>query len=92
MKIDDKIAINAFKQDKESHIKINNDICKEQCREKYCLYVCPADLYSYNEEVDEVQVEFSGCLECGTCMVACKYRAIKWNYPTGGYGIQYRYG
>jgi ferredoxin like protein len=37
-------------------------------------------------------VEFAGCLECGTCMVACIYGSIKWHYPRSGYGVQYRYG
>ncbi len=48
--------------------------------------------YSYNEALDEIVVEFAGCLECGTCMVACQEGAIDWAYPKGEFGVQYRYG
>jgi heterodisulfide reductase subunit C len=26
-------------------------------------------------------VEFAGCLQCGTCMIACVYGSVKWKYP-----------
>jgi len=91
MDMKSKLAINAFKNDKESHIKINQTICK-QCKERFCLYICPGHLYTLNEETSEVQVEFAGCLECGSCQMACVYKAIEWNYPKGDFGIQYRYG
>jgi ferredoxin like protein len=37
-------------------------------------------------------VEFAGCLECGTCMIACIYGSVKWKYPKSGFGVQYRCG
>jgi ferredoxin like protein len=92
MRIDEKLAIDAFKTDKESHIKINHEICRSKCKVKYCLFICPGHLYSYNEETDEVVVEFAGCLECGTCKVACIEDAIDWTYPKGEFGVQYRFG
>jgi ferredoxin like protein len=92
MKIDEKLAIDAFKTDKESHIKIDQAICRSKCRVRYCLFVCPGHLYSYDKERDEMLVEFAGCLECGTCRVACIESAIDWVYPRGEYGVQYRCG
>ena len=92
MKIEEKLAIDAFKTDKESHIKINHVICRTTCATRYCLTVCPGHLYAYNAESDEITVEFAGCLECGTCKIACKDGAIEWVYPRGEYGVQYRYG
>ena len=92
MRIDEKLALDAFKSDKESHITIKHEICRKQCTTKYCLFVCPGHLYSYNEELNEIVVEFAGCVECGTCMVACHEGAIEWGYPKGEYGVQYRYG
>ena len=91
MDIKSKIAINVVKNDKDSHIKINQTLCK-QCQERFCLYACPGHLYELNKETSEIQVEFAGCLECGTCQLACIYKAIEWNYPKGEFGVQYRYG
>ncbi len=90
MKITEKLALDAFKNDKESHIKLDPKIC-QACKERFCIYACPANLYSLNEK-GEMGVEFAGCLECGTCMIACIYGSIKWKYPQSGFGVQYRYG
>ncbi|MDD3846181.1 MAG: 4Fe-4S dicluster domain-containing protein [Syntrophorhabdaceae bacterium] len=92
MKIDEKLALDAFKTDRESHILINHDICRSKCTARYCLTICPGHLYTFNEEDDEIVVEYAGCLECGTCMIACREGAIQWNYPKGECGVQYRYG
>ena len=92
MEVEEKLALDAFKTDTESHIRIKHDICRRQCKRRYCLHVCPAKLYQYNQDLDEIQVEFSGCLECGTCRVGCQHEAIEWSFPRGGYGVQYRYG
>jgi len=92
MKIEEKLALNAFKTDKESHIKIDQEICRKKCTRRHCLFVCPGHLYSYDEENSVVSVEFAGCLECGTCKIACTQGAIEWVYPKGEYGVQYRYG
>ena len=92
MKIDEKLALDDFKTDKGSHIKINHPVCRTKCTLRPCLYVCPAHLYSYNEETDEMVVEYAGCLECGTCKIACVEEALEWSYPRGDYGIQYRFG
>lgn len=92
MKIDEKLAIDAFKNDKESHIIINHDICRAKCTLRPCLFVCPAHLYALNEETNEMTVEYAGCLECGTCLIACTDGALSWSYPKGDYGVQYRFG
>jgi len=90
MRITDKLALDAFKNDKESHIRLDQKIC-QNCKERFCIYACPANLYSLNEK-GEMSVEFAGCLECGTCMIACIYGAINWTYPQNGFGVQYRCG
>jgi ferredoxin like protein len=89
--IEEKIACDAIKNDKESHIRLKQDVCKD-CRERFCAYVCPGHLYSLNEETGEMVVEYAGCLECGTCKIACTYGSVSWEYPGGEYGVQYRYG
>ena len=62
------------------------------CDEKPCICVCPGHLYSRSEETGEMVVEYAGCLECGTCLVACVPGSTLWVYPEGGFGVQYRYG
>ncbi len=86
----EKLALNKFNvQEGMPHIKIEHEKC-QKCFERFCLYVCPAELYSQQE--GKIIVEWAGCLECGTCMQTCQLGAIKWTYPQGGFGIIYRYG
>ena len=91
MKVEEKIALDAIKNDKESHITLDQTICGK-CKERMCVTVCPGHLYALNEETGDMVVEYAGCLECGTCKIACIYKAITWEYPGGEFGIQYRYG
>jgi ferredoxin like protein len=77
------LSLNKFNvNEKEAHIVINKEICA-QCQDKPCLIVCPAALYKLD----------AGCLECGTCRVVCKNKGIiKWEYPKGTFGVNFRYG
>lgn len=91
MKVEEKIALNAIRNDKKSHILLDQSVCSA-CRERMCITVCPAHLYSLNEDTGEMVVEYAGCLECGTCAIGCTYGSVTWDYPEGEYGVQYRYG
>lgn len=91
MKVEEKIALNAIKTDKESHIKLDQAVCGK-CAERFCVHACPANLYSKSEETGEIVVEYTGCLECGTCKIVCTYKSVSWEYPRGECGVQYRYG
>jgi len=90
MKVEEKIALDAMKNDRVSHIQLDQKICAA-CPERMCIAVCPAHLYSL-EETGEMMVEYAGCLECGSCQIACIHKSIDWNYPADGCGVQYRYG
>ena len=85
-----KLGKDTIKADSEKHIKNKPEICRS-CREKYCLYVCPARVYTLDKE-GMVVMELDGCLECGTCKIACTKNALEWNYPRAGFGVQYKYG
>jgi ferredoxin like protein len=91
MKVEEKIALNAIKNDRESHITLNQGQCA-RCEERWCIAVCPGHLYSHNSETGEMVVEFAGCLECGSCKIACIRGSVTWDYPRGECGVQYRYG
>jgi ferredoxin like protein len=91
MKVEEKLTRNAIRNAKESHIRLDQTICRT-CLERPCIRLCPGRLYSQNEETGEMVVEYAGCLECGTCKIACGRKSVSWEYPEGGFGVQYRYG
>ncbi len=91
MNIETKLGLDVFKLDTEPHIVINQEICQTECQARYCLHICPADLYTLNKQ-DEIQVDCEGCLECGTCLIACHHEALTWSYPRASFGVQYRFG
>jgi len=86
-----KLGLDTIKvDDEEKHIQIDLEICKG-CTLKTCLHICPAQVYTVDKE-GKIVLDLDGCLECGTCKIACDRKAIKWNYPRGGFGIQLRFG
>lgn len=53
---------------------------------------CPAGLFSRTAD-GGVQVDYRGCLECGTCRLLCDKATLKeWRYPDSGFGITFRFG
>ena len=92
MNVDAKLGQNVFKLDKNSHIVVRHEICRTRCTRRYCLFVCPANVFSWSQERDQVHVEFEGCLECGACRIACRHDALEWRYPRAGFGVQFRFG
>lgn len=90
MKIEAKLGWNVFKLDKESHIEINTTVCRERCRIKPCLHICPANLYT-QDDAGDIKVDFEGCLECGSCIIVCAEGALKWKYPKASQGVMYKF-
>jgi ferredoxin like protein len=91
MNMEAKLGLDVFKVDTEPHIVINHEVCQAKCLIRYCLNICPAELYTL-DKLDKVQVNYEGCLECGACLIACEHEALTWHYPRAGYGVQYRFG
>ena len=91
MKLEDKLYRVKFKSAPDSHlIIISQDVCKK-CERKQCTYVCPAECYKIEE--DKIIVSYEGCLECGTCRIACsEFENIDWKNPLGGFGVTFVYG
>ena len=85
-----KLGLDVFKHDSEPHIRIKPGMEKDS-RLKTAVLVCPAGLYAENDS-GEVELTIDGCLECGTCRIACGTEVLEWNYPTGGAGVQFRFG
>lgn len=91
MRVDEKLALDAFKPDEEPHIRLRPEVCRT-CRDRVCLRVCPGGLWTVVEGTDEVRVECSGCLECGSCVTCCPQGGIDWAQPRGGCGVRFRCG
>lgn len=93
MSLDARLGLDRYKIDEEhNHIDVDLERCQE-CMNKPCLTVCPAEVYRLVDEI--ITVRYENCLECGTCQIACDdlgRGGIDWHPPTGGYGILYRYG
>jgi ferredoxin like protein len=91
MRVDEKIALDAFRQDEREHIRLDAAKCRA-CGDRICIRTCPGHLYTLVGETGEVKVEWSGCLECGSCLAVCPNGAVDWSYPRGGCGVRYRHG
>ena len=89
--IDAKLAKVRFVIDKEAHIKVDKIKCPD-CELKPCLTACPAENYTWDEAKDELNFDYEGCLECGTCRLICPEDAIDWSYPRGGFGVAFKWG
>ncbi|MDR1188498.1 MAG: 4Fe-4S dicluster domain-containing protein [Bifidobacteriaceae bacterium] len=55
------------------------------------IAVCPAGVYSWSQD-GSVLIEYAACLECGTCRSVAPPGSLRWRYPRGGFGVQYREG
>jgi ferredoxin like protein len=89
--VTEKLAVNKFELDEgHPHIVVNEEVCRAKCANLACLFVCPANVYS--EQNGKIVADWAGCLECGTCKVACPGDALQWEYPRGGFGVVYRSG
>ena len=54
--------------------------------------VCPAALYKERADGSR-SFDYAGCLECGTCRIACEGTILKkWENPQPGMGVMYRFG
>lgn len=88
-KVEDKLAVNKFDIDREVHIRLHEEACRD-CEDHPCLSACPADCFKMTQ--DHITFSFEGCLECGSCRLVCEKNAIEWTLPRAGYGICYEYG
>lgn len=85
-----KLALDVFKEDKEFHIRIREGK-ESDPRLKKAVLLCPAGLYRAEED-GTFSLGEDGCLECGTCLIACGSEVLEWHYPSGGTGVQFRFG
>jgi len=91
MALDQRLALVNFNKDSEPFIVVNTELCN-RCEKKPCLYICPAQVYTWQEQLN---YNTEGCLETGACLIVCHKlgeKAIEWKYPAGGKGASFREG
>ena len=90
--VDDKLGLVKFEHDEEPFITVETKLCAS-CADKPCLYVCPSKVYQW--ENGGMAYNTEGCIELGACVVVCSKigrGAIRWSYPRGGYGAEFKFG
>lgn len=89
--VDAYLAVNRFEVDEENaHIELVEN--PEDSEFLKLVKVCPAALYKIDEN-GEKSFDYAGCLECGTCRIACESTILKkWVNPSPTMGIEYRLG
>ena len=87
--IQNKLVNVKYNCDSVTHLIVNQEICAN-CKEKTCIYICPADVYNVESSTNEIVVQYENCLECGACKIACPKKNINWQYPSSSCGVVYR--
>lgn len=89
--VDELLAVNKYDVDGDNaHIELVGDPDTEEFLK--LVRVCPAALYRIDEHGTKT-FDYAGCLECGTCRIACGDTIVrKWDNPAPSMGVQYRYG
>ncbi len=85
-----KLGLNVFKEGGKFHIRIREGKEKDPRLAK-AVVVCPAGLYSQDPK-GGITLSSDGCLECGSCLIACGRELLEWEYPEAGTGVQFRFG
>ena len=88
--IDARLALVKRNISKTSHIEVHQEEFRLS-RDKAVLFLCPAKVYTLNQESGECVINYENCIECGTCQVACP-EYISWKNPPGVFGVSYKYG
>ena len=93
--VDELIGVNKYNVDEDNaHIELvgDNIDAVDDAEFAKLVRVCPAALYKVDADGHKT-FDYAGCLECGTCRIACEGTIIaKWEQPGPTMGIQYRFG
>lgn len=77
-------------EDQPCHVRIADRSKCRECMEKFgapCTRFCPAEVY--RAEDGAMELDFSNCMHCKTCMIKCPQANIEWTFPQGGDGPRY---
>ena len=92
--VDEYLSLNKYEVDESNaHIELKGgaEACDPAEFDKL-IRVCPAALYK-RAEAGKQSFDYAGCLECGTCRIACEGSILsKWENPKPMMGVVYRFG
>lgn len=91
MNIDKKLYTLKYSPDTKSHLHPDKDQCI-LCQSRNCTYICPAKVYEWSSDKQELLVNYENCLECGACRIACERKSLGWHYPKGTKGVTFKQG
>lgn len=91
MNLDKKLYTLKYSPDTASHLIPDNADCIS-CQSRPCTFICPANVYEWDEEDKKLIVNFENCLECGACRIACEKKSLSWEYPKGTKGVTFKNG
>ncbi len=85
--VDEYLSLNKYEVDESNaHIELVEDPSDEEFDK--LILVCPAALYKRDED-GKKSFDYAGCLECGTCRIACGDTIIKkWENPQPTMGVE----
>ena len=89
MSLTERLETIHFAVDETPHIVVDGEKC-DHCADHPCLNFCPSQCFTPNRD-GGIDYYYVGCVECGTCLLACGGEAVRWSYPQGEHGIQYRF-
>ncbi|WP_165247837.1 ferredoxin family protein [Adlercreutzia sp. ZJ141] len=93
--VDELISVNRYEVDEDNaHIELNSQDIDSLDDVEFgkLVRVCPAALYKVDSDGHK-SFDYAGCLECGTCRIACEGTIVsKWEQPGPTMGVQYRFG
>ena len=89
--VDEYLSSNKYEVDEtNAHIELVDDPSDAEFDK--LILVCPAALYKRDED-GKKSFDYAGCLECGTCRIACGDTIVKkWENPQPTMGVEYRFG
>lgn len=95
VKVDELIGANKYNVDEDNaHIELAAEDLDfiDDAEFGKLIRICPAALYKQDENGHKT-FDYAGCLECGTCRIACESTILaKWENPGPTMGVQYRFG
>ena len=91
--VDEALSVNKYEVDEETRTSSWPRTTAPKAYDEFLklVRVCPAALYKVDGDGVK-SFDYAGCLECGTCRIACEGTIVKWVNPGPTMGVEYPLG